>query len=88
MQMYRSAICNQKFKIPSEGSRPAARRVHYFAGGMGQLQDVDQLTGEQVVDDIVDGSEEPDCPGSTRDLIIQFSRDSKFVDSWATVLSY
>jgi hypothetical protein len=55
---------------------------------MGQLQDVDQLTGEQVVDDIVDGSEEPDCPGSTRDLIIQFSRDSKFVDSWATVLSY
>ena len=78
--MYRSAIRNPK----------SPRRAHALplAGGMGQLQDVDQLAGKQVGDDIVDGSEEPDCPGSTRDLIIQFSRDSKFADSWATVLSY
>ena len=35
-----------------------------LAGGEGQLQHVDQLSGEQVGDDIVDGSEEPVCVSS------------------------
>jgi hypothetical protein len=85
--MYRSSIFNLQSAIKNSKS---PRRAHALplAGGKGQLQDVDQLTVEQVVDDVVDGSEEPICPGSTRDLIIQFSRDSTFADSWATVLSY
>jgi hypothetical protein len=41
-----------------------------LAEGKGPLQDVDQLSGEQVCDDVVDGSEEPVSAGSSHQDII------------------
>ena len=59
-------ICNLKSAIGDRQSKlalPLAERE-------GQLQHVDQLSGEQIRDDIVDGSEEPVGAGSPEQHII------------------
>lgn len=56
------AIANQKSNINNQ-KFPLTVEAQPLAGG--QLQNVDDFSGEQIGDDIVDGSEEKVCTSST-----------------------
>ena len=72
----RPAICNlrsRNLRSPIKNSKLKIQNPHDalpLAEGKGQLEHVDSLTGEQVRDDVVDGSEEPVCAGSAHQDII------------------